>query len=71
MTDSDGNYVLNYISDWRSRDLFKAWNENDIGQLEEINDIFNSKKQACLEELEIRKRIENGDYSHEMNAMFH
>lgn len=37
----------------------------------EINDIFNSKKQACLEELERRKRVENGDYTPEIDAMFH
>ena len=26
--------VLNYVTDWRSRDLLKAWNENNIGQIE-------------------------------------
>ena len=30
----DGETVLNYITDWRSRDLLKAWNENNIGQTE-------------------------------------
>jgi len=37
----------------------------------EINDIFNSKKQACLDEIERREWIKNGNYSNEMNAMFH
>jgi thymidylate synthase len=26
--------VMNYFTDWRSRDLFKAWNENNLGQIE-------------------------------------
>lgn len=29
-----GEIVLDYITDWRSRDLLKAWNENNIGQTE-------------------------------------
>ena len=29
-----GETVLNYITDWRSRDLLKAWNENNLGQIE-------------------------------------
>lgn len=33
LIDSDGNSVLNYITDWRSRDLYKAWNENNLAQL--------------------------------------
>jgi thymidylate synthase len=33
LIDSDGNHVLNYITDWRSRDLLKAWNENNVAQL--------------------------------------
>ena len=37
----------------------------------EINDIFNSKRQACLEEIERRQRIENSDYTDEINAMFY
>ena len=36
-----GEYVLNYISDWRSRDLLKAWNENDLGQTEGLWDYIN------------------------------
>ncbi|MBS3079027.1 hypothetical protein J4218_02815 [Candidatus Pacearchaeota archaeon] len=31
--DSQGNLVMNYETDWRSRDLFKAWNENNVAQL--------------------------------------
>ena len=25
---------MNYVTDWRSRDLLKAWNENNIAQIE-------------------------------------
>jgi len=32
--DAKGNLVMNYQTDWRSRDLMKAWNENNIGQVE-------------------------------------
>lgn len=34
LTNSDGEIVMNYITDWRSRDLLKAWNENNLGQIE-------------------------------------
>ena len=34
LQDENGESVLNYITDWRSRDLLKAWNENNIGQIE-------------------------------------
>jgi len=42
-----GNVVLDYITDWRSRDLLKAWNENNLAQIElmklfslKISDMF-------------------------------
>ncbi|MEM4625448.1 MAG: hypothetical protein QXJ28_01615 [Candidatus Pacearchaeota archaeon] len=34
LEDKEGRVVMNYITDWRSRDLFKAWNENNIAQIE-------------------------------------
>ena len=34
LQDNKGKWVLNYITDWRSRDLAKAWNENIIAQIE-------------------------------------
>jgi len=34
LQDQDGNMVMNYATNWRSRDLLKAWNENNIGQIE-------------------------------------
>ncbi|HVY01326.1 MAG TPA: PD-(D/E)XK nuclease family protein [Candidatus Nanoarchaeia archaeon] len=35
-----------------------------------IDDVFNSKKQACLREMEMRKRIENQDFSRELEGHF-
>jgi CRISPR/Cas system-associated exonuclease Cas4 (RecB family) len=35
-----------------------------------IDDIFNSKRQACLQEIEMRKRIENQDFSKELQGHF-
>jgi len=34
LKDEKGEYALNYQTDWRSRDLLKAWNENNIAQIE-------------------------------------
>lgn len=34
LQDSEGEWVLNYCTDWRSRCLFKAWNSNNIAQIE-------------------------------------
>ena len=36
----------------------------------DIHDLFNSKKQACMQEIERRKRLKNPDYANELNAMF-
>lgn len=37
-----GEIVLNYITDWRSRDLLKAWNENNLAQVE-LQKLFAAK----------------------------
>ncbi|MFA5019960.1 MAG: hypothetical protein WC533_02575 [Candidatus Pacearchaeota archaeon] len=34
LEDESGDIVMNYLTEWRSRDLLKAWNENNIGQVE-------------------------------------
>jgi hypothetical protein len=34
LRNAEGEIVLNYLTDWRSRDLAKAWNENNIAQVE-------------------------------------
>jgi thymidylate synthase len=34
LMDENGQQVMNYMTIWRSRDLLKAWNENNIGQVE-------------------------------------
>lgn len=42
LKDRDGEIVLNYVTDWRSRDLLKAWNENNVGQIE-LQKLFAAK----------------------------
>ena len=34
LQNSEGGWVLNYCSDWRSRCEFKAWNSNNVAQVE-------------------------------------
>ena len=34
LLNKDGELVMNYLTEWRSRDLLKAWNQNNIGQIE-------------------------------------
>lgn len=34
LPNSEGEIVMNYFTDWRSRDLLKAWNQNNIAQVE-------------------------------------
>jgi len=45
---SEGEIVMNYITDWRSRDLLKAWNSNNIGQIE-LMKLFRAKVSQMLE----------------------
>jgi thymidylate synthase len=34
LKNNGGKYVMNYQTDWRSRDLFKAFNDNNMAQIE-------------------------------------
>lgn len=34
LLDKEGQLTMNYQTNWRSRDLFKAWNENNLAQVE-------------------------------------
>lgn len=45
--DSEGNVVLNYETNWRSRDLLKAWNENNVAQIE-LMKLFRAKVSQML-----------------------
>jgi hypothetical protein len=45
--DGEGALVLNYLTDWRSRDLAKAWNENNIAQIE-LQKLFAAKTSDML-----------------------
>jgi len=47
LQDANGKIVMNYITDWRSRDLLKAWNENNIGQIELMR-LFKNKVSDML-----------------------
>jgi thymidylate synthase len=48
MKNSNGVWVMNYHTDWRSRDLFKAWNENVLAQAE-LMKLFGAKVSDMLE----------------------
>ena len=45
---NQGDLVMNYQTNWRSRDLLKAWNENNIGQVE-LMKCFRDKIQDMLQ----------------------
>lgn len=47
--DSKGNLIMNYQTEWRSRDLLKAWNENNIAQIE-LMKLFAKKISSVIEE---------------------
>ena len=47
LMNSNGEHVLNYISDWRSRDLLKAWNENNLAQVQ-LQHLFTEKVSDML-----------------------
>ncbi len=52
----EGEIVMNYFTDWRSRDLLKAWNQNNIAQVE-LMKLFRDKTSAML-----KIPIELGNY---------
>lgn len=48
LQDNKGNLVMNYQTNWRSRDLLKAWNENNTAQIE-LMKCFRDKLQEVLQ----------------------
>ena len=42
LQDNTGEWWLNYLTDWRSRDLAKAWTENNLGQIK-LMQLFSKK----------------------------
>jgi len=42
LQDAEGKIVMNYVTDWRSRDLAKAWNENNVAQIK-LQELFAKK----------------------------
>ena len=51
--DAHGELVMDYQTDWRSRDLLKAWNENNIGQVE-LMKLMRDKISAMLGGVKIK-----------------
>ena len=47
LLNEDGEMVMNYVTDWRSRDLAKAWNENNLAQIR-LQKLFADKVSAML-----------------------
>ncbi|MFA6022531.1 MAG: hypothetical protein WC781_00415 [Candidatus Pacearchaeota archaeon] len=47
LEDKKGDITLNYITEWRSRDLLKAWNENNLAQVE-LQKLFAAKVSDIL-----------------------
>lgn len=47
LTDYKGELVMDYQTNWRSRDLAKAWNENNIAQVE-LMKLFKDKVSSML-----------------------
>jgi len=59
-----GNIVLNYETNWRSRDLAKAWNENNLAQIE-LMKLFQKKISNLLEtEIKLGSYIDHSDSLH-------
>jgi len=64
LQDKEGDLVLNYATNWRSRDLFKAWNQNNIGQIE-LMKCFRNKIQDMLQtEIKLGSYIDHSDSLH-------
>ncbi len=62
--DSKGELVMNYLTDWRSRDLLKAWNENNLGQIE-LMKLFAKKVSSALgEEVKLGAYIDHSSSLH-------
>jgi len=64
LQDSEGNLVMNYATNWRSRDLLKAWNENNIAQIE-LMKCFRDKVQDMFQvPIKLGSYIDHSDSLH-------
>ena len=62
--DSKGSLVMNYETDWRSRDLLKAWNENNIGQVELMKLMRDKVQSITGEEIKLGSYIDHSSSLH-------
>ncbi|MCX6749070.1 MAG: hypothetical protein NT076_05705 [Candidatus Pacearchaeota archaeon] len=65
LTNLRGQIVMNYQTDWRSRDLLKAWNSNNIAQIELMR-LFRDKVSAM-----IQQPIKLGAYIDRSSSLHH
>lgn len=64
LLDEKGELVMNYQTNWRSRDLLKAWNENNIAQIE-LMKLFRDKISNMLEvPIKLGSYIDHSDSLH-------
>lgn len=64
LLDNQGDLVMNYQTNWRSRDLLKAWNENNIAQIE-LMKLFKDKISNMLEvPIKLGSYIDHSDSLH-------
>ena len=59
-----GKLVMNYQTHWRSRDLFKAWNENNIAQIELMKLIRDKVSDMLGVPIELGSYIDHSDSLH-------
>jgi thymidylate synthase len=64
LTNSKKEIVLNYVTDWRSRDLLKAWNENNVGQIALMKLLAAKVSNVIGEEIKIGAYIDRSSSLH-------
>ncbi len=60
----EGNIVMNYLTHWRSRDLFKAWNQNILAQIELMKLIRDKTSNLIGEQIELGSYIDHSSSLH-------
>jgi thymidylate synthase len=64
LLDDKGELVMNYQTNWRSRDLLKAWNDNNIAQVE-LMKLFKDKISNILDvPIKLGSYIDHSDSLH-------
>lgn len=60
----EGKFIMNYETDWRSRDLLKAWNENNVGQIELIKLLAAKVSNTIEQPVELGSYIDHSSSLH-------